>query len=169
MTREACTSVSTPGLGVGREEMRTPEDVLEMRRLHGLGWGTRRIAAQLGCSRTTVQLWLGRGRWRKSGRRQRRRVLRGWEEWLRDRLSQHGGNADVVRQELEALAVRVSLRTVQRAVEPFRRELRAAEVATTRFETPPGYQLQIDFGERQVWIGGEKKRVTDLQITKLSY
>lgn len=69
MTGEACTSVSTPGRGVGREEMRTPEDVLEMRRLHGLGWGTRRIASQVGCSRTTVQLWLRRGRWRKSGRR----------------------------------------------------------------------------------------------------
>lgn len=41
----------------------------------------------------------------------------------------------------KSLGVRVSLRTVQRAVEPFRRELRAAVVATTRFETPPGYQL----------------------------
>ena len=160
MTREACTSVPVPEHGVGREEMRTPEDVLEMRRLHGLGWGTRRIAAALGCSRTTVQIWLRRGRWTKPASRRRRRVLRGWEEWLRERLSQHMGNADVVRQELEALGVRVSLRTVERAVEPFRRELRAAEVATTRFETPPGYQLQIDFGERQVWIGGDKKRVT---------
>ena len=140
--------------------MRTPEDVLEMRRLHGLGWGTRRIAAELGCSRTTVQVWLRRGRWRKPARRRRGGVLTGLEEWLRDRLAQHEGNADVVRQELESLGVRVSLRTVQRAVEPFRRELRAAVVATTRFETPPGYQLQIDFGERQVWIGGEKRRVT---------
>ncbi|MYA41953.1 MAG: IS21 family transposase [Gemmatimonadetes bacterium] len=140
--------------------MRTPEDVLEMRRLHGLGWGTRRIAARLGCSRTTVQVWLRRGRWRKAARRRRDGVLTGLEEWLRARLVQHEGNADVVRQELETLGVRVSLRTVQRAVEPFRRELRAAVVATTRFETPPGYQLQIDFGERQVWIGEEKRRVT---------
>lgn len=139
--------------------MQTPEDVLEMRRLHGLGWGTRRIAARLGCSRTTVQVWLRRGRWRKPSRRRRGGVLRGLEGWLRDRLAQHEGNADVVRQELEALGVRVSLRTVQRAVEPFRRELRAAVVATTRFETPPGYQLQIDFGQRQVWIGEEKRRV----------
>ena len=44
-------------------------------------------------------------------------------------------------------------------MEPFRRELRAAVVATTRFETPPGYQLQIDFGQRQVWIGEEKRKV----------
>ena len=139
--------------------MRTPEDVLEMRRLHRLGLGTRQIAARLGCSRTTVQVWLQRGRWQKPARRRRRRALAGWEEWLRDRLVQHEGNADVVRQELGALGVRVSLRTVERAVEPFRRELRAAVVATTRFETPPGYQLQIDFGQRQVWIGGEKTKV----------
>ena len=33
-------------------------------------------------------------------------------------------------------------------------------MATTRFETPPGYQLQIDFGQRQVWIGGEKRKVS---------
>ena len=160
MSREVCTSVLTPERGVGSDEMRTPEDVLEMRRLHRLGWGTRRIAARLGCSRTTVQVWLRRGRWRKAARRRRDGVLTGLEEWLRDRLVQHEGNADVVRQELETLGVRVSLRTVQRAVEPFRRELRAAVVATTRFETPPGYQLQIDFGGRQVWIGEEKRRVT---------
>ena len=139
--------------------MRTPEDVLEMRRLQGLGLGTRQIAARLGCSRTTVQVWLKRGRWRKTSRRSRRQALAGREEWLRDRLMQHEGNADVVRQELEALGVRVSLRTVERAVEPFRRELRAAAVATTRFETPPGYQLQIDFGQRQVWLGEEKSKV----------
>ena len=135
MSRGVCTSVLTPERGVGSEEMRTPEDLLEMRRLHGLGW-------------------------RKPAQRRKRRVLVGWEGWLRDRLAQHEGNADVVRQELGTLGVRVSLRTVQRTVEPFRRELRVAVVATTRFETPPGYQLQIDFGERQVWIGGEKRRVT---------
>ena len=34
-----------------------------------------------------------------------------------------------------------------RAVAPLRRELRAEEVATIRFETAPAQQLQIDFGE----------------------
>ena len=67
MSEGACTSVLTPQQGVGREEMRTPEDVLEMRRLQGLGLGTRQIAARLGCSRTTVQVWLKRGRWREDG------------------------------------------------------------------------------------------------------
>jgi transposase len=47
-----------------------------------------------------------------------------------------------------------SLRTVERAVLPHRAALRAEALACVRFETPPGRQLQIDFGERFVMIGG---------------
>jgi hypothetical protein len=35
-------------------------------------------------------------------------------------------------------------------VRPYRQALQAEALATTRFETPPGRQLQIDFGERLV-------------------
>jgi hypothetical protein len=52
--------------------------------------------------------------------------------------------------------VTVSRRTLQRAVQPYRQALKAEALATTRFETPPGRQLQIDFGERLVEIGGAK-------------
>jgi transposase len=66
----------------------------------------------------------------------------------------------VVRQELAAeKGIVVSLRTVERAVAPSRRELRAEARATVRFETPPDRQLQVDFGERRVVIGGEPVRV----------
>lgn len=44
-------------------------------------------------------------------------------------------------------------------VASWRRELKAQARATVRFETPPGKQLQIDFGEARVWIGEEKLRV----------
>ena len=37
-----------------------------------------------------------------------------------------------------------------------------------RFETPPGQQLQIDFGETRVWIGGEQLRV-HLFVATLGY
>jgi uncharacterized protein YjcR len=40
-----------------REEMRTPEDVSAMLALKALGWGAKRIAAELGCSRNTVRRW----------------------------------------------------------------------------------------------------------------
>ena len=34
-----------------------------MLRLHGLGWGARRIAAELGCDRETVQRYVATGGW----------------------------------------------------------------------------------------------------------
>jgi len=66
----------------------------------------------------------------------------------------------VVRQELLAeKGIAASLRTVERAVEPYRQELEAEARATVRFETAPGRQLQIDFGERLVEIGGARIKV----------
>jgi hypothetical protein len=49
----------------------------------------------------------------------------------------------------------VSLRTVERACRGFRAEFTAQARATVRFETPPGKQLQIDFGSATVEIAGE--------------
>jgi hypothetical protein len=90
--------------------------------------------------------WYGYG-----GRPERPGALAGHAAWLAERFRQHRGNADVVRQELAAeLGIAVSLRTVERAVAHLRRELAAEALATVRFETPPGRQLQIDFGER--WV-----------------
>ena len=82
------------------------------------------------------------------------------EEWLAERFRRHGGNADVVRQELLAeKGIALSLRTVEREVAPLRRALAAEARATVRFETPPGHQLQIDFGERRVAIAGVSTKV----------
>jgi len=76
---------------------------------------------------------------------------------LRERFIRHRGNADVVRQDLIAeTGITVSLRTLQRAVQPYRQALKAEALATVRFETPPGRQLQIDFGERLVEIAGAR-------------
>ena len=33
-----------------RDEMKTPDDVSAMVRLKALGWGSKRVAAELGCS-----------------------------------------------------------------------------------------------------------------------
>jgi transposase len=93
----------------------------------------------------------------------------GQETWLKERLRQHHGNADVIRQELAAeKGIIVSLRTVERAVQRYRQELAAEARATVRFETPPGKQLQIDFGERLVEIGGSKVRAY-LFVATLGY
>ena len=143
-----------------RDEMKTPDDVSAMVRLKALGWGSKRIAAELGCSRNTVKRWLRYGDWQPCITPSRSRKLDGLADWLADRFRRHEGNADVIRQELAGeKAIEVSLRTVERAVAPLRRELVAAARATVRFETRPGEQLQIDFGERRVEIGGVPVKV----------
>jgi transposase len=152
-----------------RQEMRVPDEVAAMARLRDLGWGTRRIAAELGCDRETVRRYLASGGWAPYRSSERRRALAGHEAWLAERFRRHRGNADVVRQEVLAeLGITVSLRTVERAVAHLRRELAAEVLATVRFETPPGRQLQIDFGERGVRIGDETVRV-HLFVATLGY
>lgn len=151
------------------DEMQTPETVAAMRRLYELGWGLRRIAGELGCSRNTVKRHLGGGGWRPHRGAVRQRTLGGLEPWLATHFRQHRGNADVVRQELARVhGITVSLRTVERAVRPWRRELEAEARATVRFETPPGRQLQIDFGTSAVQIGGERTAVR-LFVATLGY
>jgi transposase len=153
----------------GRQVMQTPEDVALMLRLKVAGLGIKQIARKMGCSKNTVRRYLRSGGYVAYKRPQRESALRGLEPWLSERLQRHRGNADVVRQDLEREhAIAVSLRTVERAVAPFRRELRAAEVATIRFETLPGEQLQVDFGETTVVIAGERVRV-HLFVATLGY
>ena len=146
------------------DEMRTPDEVAAMLRLKALGWGIKRIAHELGCSHMTVRRYVAAGGYvpyrRPVGRR---RALAGLEGWLSERFRRHGGNADVVRQELLAeKGIALSLRTIEREVAPFRRELAREARATVRFETPPGHQLQIDFGERRVVIGALRRRCSCL-------
>ncbi len=57
------SDVFPPGKDGRRQVMRTPDEVAAMQRLHGLGWGTRRIAAEIGCNRETVQRYLAAGGW----------------------------------------------------------------------------------------------------------
>jgi transposase len=116
-----------------------------------------------------VKRYLDAGGWQPFKRPERRKRLDGLEDWLRERFGRHRGNADVVRQELACeKGVVASLRTVQRALAPYRQELHAEARATVRFETAPGRQLQIDFGERLVEISGRKVKVF-LFVATLGY
>ena len=135
--------------------MKTPDDVAEMLRLKACGWGVKRIARHLGCSHHTVKHYVATSGAVAFKTPERAKKLDGHETWLRERFLRHHGNADVVRQDLAVeKGLTVSRRTLQRAVAPYRQALRAEALATMRFETPPGRQLQIDFGEHFVEIGG---------------
>lgn len=141
----------------GREITRTPEEVTAILELHRQGWGAKRIARELGISKNTVKRYLNAGGWQPYGRPARRKVLDARSQWVAEQYVKHHGNADVVHQELRSeFDLEVSLRTIERAVAPLRRQIRASTVATVRFETPPGKQMQADFGQTRVLVAGER-------------
>ena len=160
---------SPRGWGPRGDWMLTPDEVAAMVRLHQLGWGSKRIAAELGCGRNTVKRYIAAGGWAVYRKAERPRRLDGLAEWLAERFRRHRGNCAVVRQDLvREQGIAVSLRTVERALVPLRQALRAEAQACMRFETPPGKQLQIDFGERRVEIAGAPVRVY-LFVATLGY
>ena len=145
------------------------ETVRQIRSLSALGWGSRRIAGELGIARKTVKRYL-RGAAAETQTRPLARALTAEQQAQAVELfaSTAEGNAVVVADLLAEQGVTVHPRTVQRVVQPHRQAKRAAEVATVRFETAPGHQLQIDFGEKWVWLGEKRTRVM-LFVAVLGY
>ena len=146
------------------------EVVAAIRELGSRGVGSKRIAHVLGVARNTVKRYLRQPVPAGQQARPRARVLD--TEALETARALYGGaaagNAVVVQRLLAEQDVVVSVRTVERAVADLRQAQRVAEVATVRVETAPGDQLQIDFGQKYVQIGGARVRVF-LLVAVLSY
>lgn len=162
---------ANPGLSrtVQGEAMLQADEVAAMLRLHELGWGAKRLSKQFGCARNTVRRYLRWGGPAPFRKPTRRTAFDGLDDWLRDRFFRHEGNADVVRQELKSEhGIIIGLRSVELRVQCWRRELTAQKLATVRFETAPGQQLQIDFGSKWVRIAGARVRV-HLFVATLGY
>ena len=147
------------------------EIVTAIRELASRGVGSKTIARAVGVARNTVRRYLRRpvaaGVQTRPAARRLTDTARATARELYTGAA--AGNAVVVRRLLaEQEQLRVSERTVQRAVADLRREQRVAALATVRVETPPGEQLQIDFGQKRIGIGDASVRVFFL-IAVLSY
>ena len=145
------------------------ELVTAIRELAGRGWGSKAIARELQVARNTIRRYL-RGavageQVRPAARRLSDDDVAQAKDWFGGTAA---GNAVVVQQMLRAQGTEVSVRTVQRLVQPVRQAQRAADVATVRVETAPGAQMQVDFGEKRVVIGSVAVTVF-LLVAVLSY
>ncbi|HEX2310858.1 MAG TPA: IS21 family transposase [Vicinamibacterales bacterium] len=146
------------------------EIVTAIRTLAGRGVGKKAIAREVGVAVNTVRRYLRQPvaagvQTRPAARRlsdERRQEARALYE------GPAAGNAVVVQRLLAAHDVRVSVRTVERAVADIRHAQRASALATVRVETAPGDQLQVDFGQQRVRIAGIRVRVF-LLVAVLSY
>jgi transposase len=154
MESEAIVGCS-PGMG---DEMLDEREVQGIFGLRRRGWHVKAIARELGISRNTVRAWVRRGEGTPRPETGRPRVLETHEAWVRARYLAGVRNGDVLRQELAERGIEVSLRTVERTIKPVREEAAALDRASVRFETPPGQQMQIDFGEKWVDIAGARAK-----------
>jgi transposase len=156
------TDVACVHLQATQEDTRMlkPEVVDRIRELSGQGLGSKRIARQLGISRNSVRRYLAGATVGFQERPAARRLDSGTLREVHDLYGTVAeGNAVVIQQELVSRGIHVELRTLQRAVGPLRQLERAEAVATVRFETLPGQQMQIDFGEKTVQIAGQPVKV----------
>jgi transposase len=131
------------------------------------GEGVKTVARALGVDRKTVKHWRRVGGWRRPARR-RRRALDPFQPFLDQRGPEVDWNCVVLHRELRGLGFRGGVLQVQRAVQPLRAARRWATVATVRFETPPGQQAQVDFGQLRLWIG-EQPATVHLCVITLGY
>ena len=149
--------------------MLKPAVVDLIRELSGQGLGRKRIARQLGISRNSVRRYLAGATVGFQQRPAARCLDHDTQQHVRRLFETVAeGNTVVVQQELAEQGICVDIRTLQRAVAPLRQEARARALATVRFETTPGQQMQIDFGEKVVDIAGSPVRV-QLMTVVLGY
>jgi len=124
----------------------------EMRRL----WVAERvpiaeIARRLDLDRKTVRRCLRATAWQPYHRPARPdTLLTPHAEYLRERAEQVDYSAQILFQELRQRGYQGSYETVKLFVRPLRALRLAAERALIRFETPPGRQSQIDWGQARV-------------------
>jgi transposase len=112
------------------------------------------IARQLVLDRKTVRGILNAAAWQPYTRPERTdRLLAEHTSYVRTRAPQVQYSARILFQELRhARGYRGSYETVKRFVRPLRAVDQAAARATVRFETPPGHQSQIDWGQARVYF-----------------
>jgi len=130
--------------------MLTEEGIMEIRILSRRGMSIRAIARELNISRNTVRKYL-RGEAVKTPARRgpgRPRKLAPYEDWIRRRVERAAPirlPSTVLHREVAAMGFDGTPRTVQRFVAGLYPAPEPEPVV--RFETAPGHQAQMDWGE----------------------
>ena len=121
--------------------------------LHALRRGEQlsAVARAYGLDRKTVRAWARRGAYSPRLVRRAASQLDPYRPWLAQRAPEVGYNAAVLYRELREQGFGGSVIIVRRAVVPLRLA-HAPRAATVRFETAPGEQAQVDFGQVRVWF-----------------
>ena len=124
----------------------------QVRRMYGEGKSLSLIARETHLDRKTVRRCLRQEAWKPYGRTTATpTLLAPHMAWLTERAPQVRFSARILFQELRASrAYGGGYDTVRNAVRPLRAEAVAASLTQCRFETAPGQQSQVDWGQVRV-------------------
>lgn len=138
-----------------------------IRDLAAQGYSIRRIAAETGVARNTVRKYL-RGKPEPSPRRKRRSKLAPFHDQIRRWIEEdHLYNCQTMLERLVAMGYEGGITTIRQFVEPLRPRKRG-RTPIIRYETAPGKQAQIDWGEFFYEEQGRRRKLYGL-ATVLSY
>jgi transposase len=120
--------------------------VNEIQELKRQGLSISQIAAQTGFNRRTIRKYLEHPQTPRYPKRAPRPTkLDAYQPFLEQRLQAGVWNARVLLRELQAQGYTGSYTALKDYLQPLR--LAARAVAVRRFETPPGQQAQVDWGD----------------------
>lgn len=169
MKDEANRIISPPTeAGQAEERMLRADLVREIVARSARGEGIKRIARELGVDRKTVKRWLRLGRWQPRRNRIRPKPIDEFAEFIMQRGPEVSWNGVVLLRELKGLGFTGSYQQVQRFLMPHRARRKWSELATVRFETEPGEQAQVDYGQLRLWVG-EQPETVHLFVFTLGY
>ena len=111
------------------------------------------IARRLDLDRKTVRYWIRQANWHGYERTAREdTLLSPHAQWLRERAGEVNYSAQILYQELKQRGYAGSYDTVKLFVRPLRTAASVDGLTLTRFETEPGQQSQIDWGQVSAWF-----------------
>ena len=122
--------------------------LMDIRSLAKQGYSVRAISRMTGMHRRTVKKYLNEQNIPVYRQTERGGILKPYQDLIRDWLSQQDYQATRIHELLQGQGYTGSYNTVKRYVSGIKEQ--RDRVAYVRFETLPGQQAQVDFGDFQI-------------------
>ncbi len=147
---------------VGRESW---DEIRRLRAVEGLS--VTELSRRFDLDRKTVRRCLHGDEWRSYSRTvTRSTILAPHREFVEQRAPEVNYSARILFQELRAShGYAGSYETVKQFVSPLRAAGASGELTQTRFETPPGLQSQVDWGQARVALGHDQVKMHFFVLT----
>lgn len=166
--RRSAAAATVPGLNPDTEGSLIGQQQWEsIRTRHAAGQSISAIARELGLDRKTVRGCVRQAVWTRYRRDVAGATLLDLHRaWLAERAPQVHYSARILHQELRGQhGFGGSYETVKLAVRPLRAAVLVAALTQCRFETAPGEQAQVDWGQLGVRFGAVAVKVHVLVMT----